>query len=167
MLHAEITCAHTHACARTLLHADTSTARTYVLHSIIWQTYNLKRQIHDYRIWNALNSNVTTRLRLRRFAEVRSFACKIKFRRMNDANLTSGNNVNFVQERVCMQTGSETGFRFRRNPFHSFCRLHANRFGHRFQFGSNAVCTFRSKRSMQTFTQNEPKRVPCSQSKLI
>ena len=31
-----------------------------------------------------------------------------------------------------MQTGSETGFRFRRNPFHSFCRLHANRFGHRF-----------------------------------
>ena len=36
-----------------------------------------------------------------------------------------------------MQTGSETGFRFRRNPFHSFCRLHANRFCHRFQFGSN------------------------------
>ena len=46
-----------------------------------------------------------------------------------------------------------------RNPFHSFCRLHANRFGHRFQFGSNAVCTFRSKRSMQS-QENPPLQPP-------
>ena len=55
---------------------------------------------------------------------------------------------------------------FTRNLFHSFCRLHANRFGHRFHFGSKpvcAVCTFRSKRSMQThdvvFTQTRLHRL--------
>ena len=79
------------------------------------QTYNLNRQIHmciGLPNLNALNSNVTTRLRLRRFAEVRSFACKLNL----EANERTSANLRKKLHEVTLN------FRARKfgNPMHNF-----------------------------------------------
>ena len=95
-----------HVCGKHGLYKDIQLARFFLLIKSFRTRYRTllnDMPLKSYRIFKFLLHN---------WAGCDVHACIAGF--INKA-LSSGN-VNFVQERVCMQTGSETGFRFHPKP---------------------------------------------------